>query len=395
MIFQCVKMAWQAISGNKMRSFLTMLGIIIGVTALVVMVSLVSGATGKVTSEIESLGKDMLSVYIFDDKGNPFEYRDLKQIEAMPEVGEVAPSQTGEFTAKHGYEDAKVSVYGVTPAYFRINGLKLETGRFIKTPDMDNSIQACVLGEKSADKLFGRQDVVGERLTIDGRTFKIIGVLKKQTSAFGMAGFQYDVYVPFTVLSRMTGQTNVTTIYVSSAVPANATATDQALRDMMLKRFKNDENAFYIQNMSSIMNSITQVTGTMTLLLGGIAAISLLVGGIGIMNIMLVSVTERTREIGIRKAIGAGRGTIMLQFLIEALMISLIGCGIGLLLSQGLLGVAEKIALSKGQQLSFNMSANTVALAVIFSSGIGLLFGLYPANKAAKKHPIEALRYQE
>jgi putative ABC transport system permease protein len=395
MILQCLKMAWQAISGNKLRSFLTMLGIIIGVTALVVMVSLVNGATGKVTSEIESLGTDMLTAYVLDDKGNPLQYSDMPSIEGLDAVKEVAPSQSGQFTAKQGYEDAQVTLYGVSPSYFRITGQSLTSGRFIKTPDLDNTTYVCVLGDKTADKFFGKTDVLGETLRIDGREFRVVGVLEAQKSSFGMFGFQYDVYAPFTVVSRMTGQMSVTTVYASSADPNNASATEQALSDFFLKRFKDDSEAFYIQNMSSFMDSISQVTGTMSLLLGGIAAISLLVGGIGIMNIMLVSVTERTREIGIRKAIGAGRGTIMLQFLIEALMLSLIGCAFGLILSQGILLVAERIALNAGQELSFSMSPNVVALAVLFSSGIGLLFGLYPANKAARKHPIEALRYQE
>ena len=395
MILQCIKMAWQAIVGNKMRSFLTMLGIIIGVTALVVMVSLVNGATGQVTSEIESLGTDMISVYIYDDRGNPFQYQDLQELADLPTVAEVSPQESYQYTAKHGYEDAKVMLHGVTPAYFRINGSELETGRLLKTPDLENTSYTCVLGAAMAEKFFGRTDVVGETVRIEGREFTVVGVLKAQNNAFAYYGNQYEAFTSFTVLSRMTGNLNVSSIYVSCADPKNTSATEAELTKYLDKRFKNNTDSYYIQNMSSIMDSLSQVTGTMTLLLGGIAAISLLVGGIGIMNIMLVSVTERTREIGIRKAIGAGRGSIMLQFLIEALMISLIGCALGLLLSQGILLVAEKIASNAGQALSFSMSPNVVALAVLFSSGIGLLFGLYPANKAAKKHPIEALRYQE
>ena len=392
MIIQSIKMALEAITSSKIRSFLTMLGIIIGVIALVVLVSLVNSASTSITDQVSSLGSNMLTVSISDDRGNPLTMHDLKNIEGHEEIAAVAPLGQLSATAKHGRNDATAVVYGTTPVYAQIQSLQIEYGRFLKTPDVENNSYVVVLSQDAAIELYGKAGAVGETLQLGGRSFLVVGVLAEDTSMMaGMMG-GLSVYVPFTVTARMSNTGSaITTFYAAASDTSSLTAAENALHTMMMGRLRQDEDAFSITNMSSLMDAMNNITGMLSLLLGGIAAISLLVGGIGIMNIMLVSVTERTREIGIRKAIGANRSSIMAQFLIEALIISLVGCIIGIIFSWGILEIVSLIA---GDLITFGISANVVVIAVLFSLAIGVLFGIYPANKAAKKHPIEALRYE-
>lgn len=392
MIFQSLKMAWSAIVSNKMRSFLTMLGIIIGVVSLVVLVSIVNGATTSVTDQISSMGTNLLTVSITDDKENPLKLSELAEITEDEEIAEAAPLAQANLTAKNGYNSDSINVYGTTNAYYNIQGLELSAGRFIKKTDVDNHTYVAVINQTAAEEIFETTNVIGNTIYLDGKAFQVIGLLTEDDSVTSsMNTGKLEAYIPYTTVIRMSDSlsNSVTSFYVSAANEDTLDTAEAVLEKMMLKRFNNDEDAFSIVNQSTLMETMSSVTNTMAIMLGGIAAISLVVGGIGIMNIMLVSVTERTKEIGIRKAIGAGRGSIMMQFLIEALMVSLLGCMIGILLSWSILQIATLAV----EDMTFSLSAGVVWIAVGFSVLIGVLFGIYPANKAAKKHPIDALRY--
>lgn len=407
MIFQSMKMAWHAVVSNKLRSFLTMLGIIIGVVALIVLVSIANGATSSVTDQISSMGSSYLTVTITDDKGNPLRLKELSDFCEPEEVDEVAPVSWTSVTAKTSYSNGTMTLTGTTGSYADIQGLELFSGRFLKQTDIDNNSYVVVITKDTATELLGRVDAVGESIKLNGKSFLVVGVLSDSTSMTqgaavtsssdsddsdsSSSSVQLEGYIPFSTMTGLADNVlDVTMFYASGTDEDSLEPAENALTELLMERFGEDEDAFSIVDQSEIMEAMSSVTNTMSLMIGGIAAISLLVGGIGIMNIMLVSVTERTREIGIRKAIGAGRETIMLQFLIEALLVSLMGCLAGIGLSWVILKVA---AVVMKNSMSFTMDMKVVWLSVAFSVLIGVLFGLYPANKAASKKPIDALRY--
>lgn len=407
MIFQSMKMAWHAVVSNKLRSFLTMLGIIIGVVALIVLVSIANGATSSVTDQISSMGSSYLTVTITDDKGNPLRLKELSDFCEPEEVDEVAPVSWTSVTAKTSYSNGTMTLTGTTGSYADIQGLELFSGRFLKQTDIDNNSYVVVITKDTATELLGRVDAVGESIKLNGKSFLVVGVLSDSTSLTqgaavtsssdsddsdsSSSSVQLEGYIPFSTMTRLADNVlDVTMFYASGTDEDSLEPAENALTEFFMERFGEDEDAFSIVDQSEIMEAMSSVTNTMSLMIGGIAAISLLVGGIGIMNIMLVSVTERTREIGIRKAIGAGRETIMLQFLIEALLVSLRECLAGIGLSWVILKVA---AVVMKNSMSFTMDMKVVWLSVAFSVLIGVLFGLYPANKAASKKPIDALRY--
>lgn len=401
MMIQSLKMAWNAVCSNKMRTFLTMLGIIIGVIALVVLVSIADGATSSVTDQISGMGSNYLTVTITDDKENPLRLLELSNFTENENIEETAPFSRTSVTAKSGYVDGTMTLIGTTGSYLDIQNLELVYGRNIKNTDVENNSYVVILTKDSAKELFGYADAVGETVALDGRSFLVIGILDEEESASAAqmsagseeesSSVMLEGYIPYSTMTRIADNIlYVTQFYVSASSEDTMDFAELSMEQMMLERFGGDEDAFSIVSQSELMETMESVTNTLSLMLGGIAAISLLVGGVGIMNIMLVSVTERTREIGIRKAIGAGRGSIMMQFLIEALLVSLMGCLIGIGASWGILRLIGKVSQDA---MNFSMAPEVVWAAVAFSGVIGVLFGLYPANKAAKKRPIDALRY--
>ena len=394
-MIQTLKMAMKSIAGNKFRAFLTMLGIIIGVMALVILVSLVNGATGTVTDTIAKMGSDLITVRISDDKGKPITLDTLDGWMDTEGVGLIAPSGTATATGKYGSTNATFQVYGATPAYEQVNGLKLLLGRFLKASDVDNHTDVCAINEAAAEKLVGYTDCLNVEISLSGRKFRVVGVLEDDedslTAVFGADSLV--AYIPYTTLLRLssTVSSTVTSFSVSAAEGSDLAAAESAMRKLLMDRFDEDEDAFTLSSRNIMEDAMNNVTSILTVLLGGIAAISLIVGGIGIMNIMLVTVTERTREIGIRKAIGAGRGAILLQFLLESVVLCMLGCAIGVFASWAVLQVISIVVSSLG--IVFSLEWNVVAIAIGFCFAIGVIFGLYPANKAAKMAPIDALHY--
>ena len=394
-MIQSFKMALRSISAGKMRAALTMLGIIIGVMALVVLVSLVNGATSSVTDKVSALGSSMVTATISDDKGSPVTLDTLNEWMEDPELGILAPIATSIATGRSGGESASFTVYGTTAGYYDVQNMQLFMGRWLKEPDIENHSYVCILNENAAQELIGYTDCVGRSITLNNVPFTIVGILaddEDSLTALFSAG-SCVAYIPHTSLVRLsdTVPTGITTFYASAPEGGAVDQAKERLEELLLQRFDEDDDAFSLSSSSILEETMSNVTSVLTILLGGIAAISLIVGGIGIMNIMLVTVTERTREIGIRKAIGATRGTILTQFLMEAVVLCMMGCALGIFLSWAILQAVSTVTASVG--LTFALDGGVVLVSVVFCFLIGVIFGLYPANKAARMKPIDALHY--
>ena len=392
---QSLRMAVKSISGNKLRAFLTMLGIIIGVMALVILVSLVNGATSTVTDTISSLGTNLLTVTVSDDKGQPISLSDLAEFSETDGVGQTAAWQSESAVGKYGSNAETVQLYGTTAAYYNIQGLSMLLGRYIKSADVENASNICVINENAAQELIGYSDCIGEEISLNGIKFKVVGVLEDNDDSLTavFSSNSLAVYIPYTSLVRLSSSVSskITSFYVSAETDGTTAEAESAMYSILYERFAQDEDAFEIDTQDALEDTMSSVTSILAILLGGIAGISLIVGGIGIMNIMLVTVTERTREIGIRKAIGASRGVILQQFLLESVVLCMLGCAIGIFLSWGTLRIISVVVASL--DLTFKMNGAVVLIAVLFCFIIGVGFGLYPANKAAKMKPIDALHY--
>ncbi len=404
-LFQTISMAFKAISGNKVRSFLTMLGVIIGVMSVIVLVAIGQGTTASVTESISSMGTNLLTVNIMtrsiggrnamrggmtpggSAKGTVIlKLDEILALEEDESIAYVSPTCTGSLTVKAGSTNTTASVMGVLPAYQYIINQGVEQGRYIIDADVDNRSAVCVIGVDLAQDLFGNTNVVGNTVYIDGRKFKSVGVLEsKGTSMTGSS--DESIVLPFTLAQRMLESTTISSIYVSAVDSLSVDTAQEVVERFLYKKYQN-ESTYSVMNQTQMLETANETASTLSLMLGGIAGISLLVGGIGIMNIMLVSVTERTREIGIRKAIGAKRRNILLQFLIESVVISGLGGLLGLVLGYGLMHVLENYV-----GMSLTMSLGVAQLAIAFSMGVGVIFGLYPANKASCLKPIDALHY--
>jgi putative ABC transport system permease protein len=400
----------ETLSSNKLRSGLTVLGIVIGVAAVIAMLAVGNGATASITGSINSVGTNLL--FVFRGARNnpdvvnprPITMSDANALldpYAAPHVQAVAPVVQGNGIVEYGGTSKTTTIAGVTPPYKAVRNVTLLDGSFISDQDQLGRASVVVIGVDVADSLFGHRDgLIGETVRIQGQPFRIIGVLSPQGgSAFGSADNQ--VIVPLStaqarLLHNNGGPDTVDVVYIQAtdygSVPAASDEVSQILRTRHRTAIGADDFTVFTQE--SILSTVQSVTGVLTIFLGGIAAISLLVGGIGIMNIMLVSVTERTREIGLRKALGARKRDILFQFLVESSMLSLIGGIVGILFGWLIAFVVGKVAAATGNNFTPIVGLNAIVLATMFSAAVGLFFGIYPANRAASLQPVEALRYE-
>lgn len=388
-----IKMALSSVLANRMRSFLTMLGIIIGISSVIVLVGMGQGTKEKVASQISSLGTNLITVNIMAGRNGGITDSDIQRLKTKPGIKDIAPSVSqGNVNIRSEISSSNntTTVEGCIPSSASIRKITVSSGRFITQDDVDNRYRVAVVGSDVADEIFKSTDILGESININGDNFTIVGVLATKGSS-GMDSQDDKIIIPLTTAERMFKVTKIRNFYIEAADADSVDLAKGYLQIFLDSRLKStgSSNPYRIMDQTSLLQTATSTSDSMSAMLAGIASISLLVGGIGIMNIMLVSVIERTREIGIRKAIGAKRRTILLQFLLESATISSFG---------GILGVLGGYAAAYIAEKFFNttvvISSNVVLGAFLFSLFVGVVFGVYPASKASKLSPIEALRFE-
>lgn len=396
-LLDSIKIALSSILAHKLRSALTMLGIIIGVGSIITVVAIGQGGEAALKSQVVGAGNNTISlqfkpkdesVFAMADGSPTFTQEALFQIKNIPEVAHVIPTNSSFETLEVGDNKSSVQISGITNDYFAINKVKTTKGRMFNDSDFSQSNNVVMINEQAAKELFKDENPVGKIIEVKAQPFEIIGVYTANDEFFGI-GFPY-MLMPLSLWPVLYGKDDIQSVTLQAKNADQMEAAGQKAVDVLNYNKPSDlEGKYEVQNLEEIKKSISKVTTIMTSIIGGIAGISLLVGGIGVMNIMLVSVTERTREIGIRKALGATRSKILLQFLIEAIMLTMLGgiIGIGL-------GVGGAYIVSSFAKWPPLVSGQVVLGGVLFSMTLGIIFGLIPANKAAKLDPIEALRYE-
>ncbi len=414
---QSILEALESLNGNKMRSGLTVLGIVIGVAAVIAMLAVGNGAQASITGSISSIGTNLLFVFSGSADGppggpgsgrsgnndRPLTLSDAEAIAdpfAAPSVELVAPAIQGNGTLTYAGENTTTSISGVTPTYATVRNMELAEGEFVNEEHILGRMSVVVLGPETATTIFGHADgIIGETIRIEGQPFRVIGVtVPKGGGAFGSE--DNAAYIPFTTaqarLIKKNTRDEVDVIFIQAisaeAVPLAADEVSNIVRQRHRTPIGIDDFTVFTQQ--DFLSTFATITGVLTIFLGGIAGISLLVGGIGIMNIMLVSVTERTREIGLRKALGARKKDILLQFLTESSLLSLIGGIIGIMFGWLIAFIVGKVAAATGNNFTPIVGTDAIILSTSFSAIIGLFFGIYPASRAANLEPVEALRYE-
>jgi len=406
MIGNMLREAWQAMAANKLRTFLTMLGMVIGVGAVILMLAIGQGAQILVKQAIASMGSNLFIVLsgfsstagVRSGSGNAptLTVRDARAMAELPSIEAVAPVQPGSSQVIYGSNNWNTQVYGTTPSYLDVRDWDIQSGAVFGDAEMRSATRVAILGQTVVQQLFGDEDPVGKTIRIRNSPFVVIGVLARKGQSMDGRDQDDTILVPLTTAQRtLFGSQfpdSVRYILVQAATEQMMSRAERAMTELLRERHRLPEGAdldFTIRNLSAVAEVQAQTTKVMSLLLGAVASVSLVVGGIGIMNIMLVSVTERTREIGIRMAIGARRRDILLQFLLEAIIVSVFGCLIGVLL-----GVGGALLVTQTTGTFVVVTATSVLLAFVVAAAVGVFFGFYPARKAAGLKPIDALRFQ-
>jgi putative ABC transport system permease protein len=404
---QIINEAWNSLNSNRMRSILTTLGIIIGVAAVIAMIAVGTGAQDTILNQISGIGTNLLFVFEGNEENDsvtvsPLTMQDANAIGeafAAPHVELVAPVIQGNGVVKYGGESKSTQILGVTSAFQDVRNYELTEGDFINDENINGRASVALIGVDVAEQLFGQsENLVGLTITIEGQPFRIIGVLAPKGG--GQFGSQDDiVLVPITtarsrLLNRDQGKVDI--IYIKAISADSVPEATSEVQEILRKRHRTTlgEDDFTIYSQQDFLSLASTITNVFRIFLSGIAGISLLVGGIGIMNIMLVSVTERTKEIGLRKAIGAKKKDILIQFLSESSLLSLFGGILGIILGWIISAAIGSIAKSQGIAFQPQVDFSAILLATLFSTAVGLFFGIYPANKAANLEPVEALRHE-
>jgi putative ABC transport system permease protein len=388
-VLELLYMSLRTVTANPMRTMLTMLGVIIGVSSVVTLVAIGQGANAQIEKQYESLGTNLIVVNTLGNgRATQLDYDELMTLENLPEIETIAPTMVkGGSNIKYDRIQEKYTVVGTNDRYLSLMKGELASGRFVVDADMGFRNPVAVLGSTVAQNYFGNLDPIGEDINIDGIVFTIVGTLKVKGSNISGVSLDNSVFVPLETARRAFRLGNIRTTYLEAPTKELLSSAQSTMQQYLTYKFKSS-TGFQMINQDELMNARVAASSTLNNQLISVACISLLVGGIGIMNIMLVTVSERTREIGIRKSIGAKRRNILMQFLIEATMISGLGGIIGLLLGSGIAIAWPMINPKQTTQLSVEVSL----YAFLFSVAVGMIFGLYPANKASKLRPIDALR---
>ncbi|WP_239256354.1 ABC transporter permease [Listeria ilorinensis] len=397
-VLQSMKMAFKQLRSSKLRSFLTMLGIIIGVASVILLVSLGKGVTQEVDSQMGDLGSNLVTVMNYStDPNNQFSYDEVMKYQTIDGVKSVSPELSGQVNATYDYQSKNLKVIGTNDQYQKARSLELAEGRFLLPMDIEYSQKVAVIGSGTASDLFGFSDPIGKTIRLNGMPYKVVGVLEEKGASM-MGSSDDQIFIPIQSAQRLLKDTGIQSIYLETKSAEDVDFVVNTLESRLAIKFNETDNAnassnnqlgpsYQVINQQEILDAFNTISSTLTTALGAIAAISLVVGGIGIMNIMLVSVSERTREIGIRKALGAKKRAILMQFLIESVVISVFGGLIGIAI-----GVSGAVIFGNVADIPSGVTAGTIIFSFVFSLCIGIIFGIAPANKASKLRPIDALR---